>query len=325
MIIAKIKGGLGNQMFQYACARALALKYQVPLKLDASYYIKKDAVNLLNDTTRRFSLDNFNINVELASAEEINKVNPLSARLAKKIKNRLTELFVGRFNGYEDKYPAMINPAKDIFLDGNWQKEKYFKDIENIIREEFTLKNSLNQKSIETSKLIEDLAIAGKTSISIHIRRTDYVTVKINKDFFHSCDLAYYQTALDKITEKINNKKNIDLFVFSDDIGWAKENLKFPAFNDAPLSIHFVSDPQIPDYEEMHLMSLCRHNIIANSTFSWWGTWLNQNNDKIIVAPKQWFANKTSDELDILPKKWLQVTNTCPIVNSAIDKRKEKD
>jgi hypothetical protein len=300
MIIAKIKGGLGNQMFQYACARALSVKTGINLKFDITSYSKKDTASILNDTPRKFSLDKFNTEIELADEKEIEKINPLRIRLFKKIRNRIIELFVGRFNGYEDRYPVIKDKNKNIFLNGNWQNEKYFKEIGNTIRTEFTLKNQMGQKSQEISNLIENIKKLGRVSISVHIRRTDYISVKINHDFFYTCDIAYYEKGLQIITGKINNK-DIEIFVFSDDIAWVKENLKFP------YPIHFASDPLIPDYEEMYLMSLCNHNIIANSSFSWWGAWLNRNPNKIVVAPKQWFKNKTAEELDILPEEWIKI------------------
>ena len=179
---------------------------------------------------------------------------------------------------------------------GKLKKEKYFKNIEANIRKEFTLKNLLTSESTKWQEKIRQT----KNSVSLHIRRGDYVQDAKTNAFHGTCNLEYYKNALQKIVDKIGNTE-IEIFIFSDDIEWAKENLKFP------YPTNFVSNSQILDYEEMYLMSLCQHNIIANSTFSWWGAWLNKNSAKIVIAPKQWSVKKSSDGLNILPKEWLQI------------------
>ena len=134
--------------------------------------------------------------------------------------------------------------------------------------------------------------------MAIHVRRGDYINDKKTSLVHNVCDLNYYERAIDVIKAQVNNPT---FFVFSDDIEWAGENL--PVNPNA----RYVSNLEGEDYEELILMSMCEHNIIANSTFSWWGAWLNQNPNKIVIAPKQWLVNKTSAELDILPKDWLKI------------------
>jgi hypothetical protein len=265
MKIINIKGGLGNQMFQYAYGRALEIKGKGVI---FSTFLVNDGRAKI-DTARDFKLDKFNLKTR---AQFVNKKFLLSDFL-----NRVLNRLNFKENGF-------------------WQSEKFFKEITENIHQEFTLKNPVTIASATWQKKIQGI----ENSVSLHIRRGDYVLDKTTNAFHGTCNLEYYQKALAEISNKLKDK-NIEIFIFSDDIAWAKTNLSFPH------PIHFVSDPQIPDYEEMYLMSLCKHNIIANSTFSWWGAWLNKNPDKIVVAPKQWFAHKTADELDILSPGWLKI------------------
>jgi hypothetical protein len=162
-----------------------------------------------------------------------------------------------------------------------------------MVRKEFTLKEPLSAISQEYTNKILDT----KNAVSIHIRRGDYVLNTSTNKHHGVCNLDYYEAAVEYIREKI---ESLTFFIFSDDIAWVKENLKLD-------NAVFVSSPEIKDYEELILMSKCKHNIIANSSFSWWGAWLNQNPDKIVIAPRQWTTKKTADELDILPKSWIQI------------------
>jgi len=218
------------------------------------------------DTARDFKLNNFNIKTEAIFS---NKKHPLTGPINKiLIKLRLKP-------------------------DGFWQNAKYFKNIEKEIREEFTLRKPLDEKFANISRQIENIP-----SVSIHIRRGDYVNDPKTKAVHNVCDLDYYNKAIDIIKTNVNNPT---FFVFSDDIDWVSKNLEInsPTF--------WVSNLKSKDYEELILMSKCKHNIIANSSFSWWGAWLNQNPDKIVIAPKQWLINKTADELDILPPRWIKI------------------
>jgi hypothetical protein len=263
MKIIKIQGGLGNQLFQYAHGRNLELAGKKVI-FDTSFFSNNRAKI---DTARDFKLDKFNIETK---AEFSNKNRQIF-----NILNKVTVKLGLKQNFY--------------------QSERYFINIKDTIQKEFTLKNPLAPKSLVWEEKINSTT----NSIALHIRRGDYILNTKTNSFHGVCDLAYYKSALDEMVKRLGN--NINIFIYSDDIAWAKENLKFP------YPIEFVSDSEIPDYEEMYLMSLCKHNIIANSTFSWWGAWLNQNPNKIVVAPKQWLANKTSNKLDILPESWLQI------------------
>lgn len=263
MKIIEIKGGLGNQMFQYAYGRSLMIKKNKNVIFDDSFF-----ENNSSDTKRLFCLNNFNLN---NSINFNNKKENIFLKNLRKIYSKIT----GNY--------------------GFYQSEKYFKNIENIIREEFALKNPLTDKS----KKWEEKINLSPISVSIHIRRGDYINNLETNKYHGVCGIEYYKKAINLLENKIG--KNFEIFIFSDDIEWAKNNLSFNQ------QINFVSSPEIPDYEEMYLMSLCKHNIIANSTFSWWGAWLNKNPDKIVIGPNQWFAKKISDNLDILPSDWIKI------------------
>lgn len=263
MKVLKLKGGLGNQMYQYAYGRKLMIKDKKDVIFDISFFRgAKDAI----DINRPFLLDKFNIT---NSVKFQNIKENFIKRTIKKIVSKIT----GEY--------------------GFYQSEKYFKDIEDTVRKEFTLKEAMSQEAQKISSEIFN----SKNSISVHIRRGDYITNKNTNNHHGTCGLDYYENAIKYIKEKTEFPI---FFVFSDDIAWVKENLNLE-------NAIYVSDPNIPDYEELILMSECKHHIIANSSFSWWGAWLNPDKNKIVIAPKQWLTKKTSNELDILPKSWVQI------------------
>lgn len=241
MIITKISGGLGNQMFQYAAGRVVALKAKTSLKLDISGYVD-------DKFGRHYSLDVFNIKATLATT-----LDCLISRL---------------FRTYMNDY---------------WQNEKYFLDYSNEIRQDFKL------------KFVSGKKITTPNSVSIHIRRADYVNIPRIAQAVGICTEAYYQKAIKFIAKKI---KKPTFFIFSepDGLEWAKTSLKF----DYPYTL--VKSGK--DYEDLELMSSCQHNIIANSSFSWWGAWLNPNPQKIVIAPDPWFNNKKTE---IIPHGWIKL------------------
>lgn len=291
MIITKLQGGLGNQMFQYAVGKFLAEKNNAELKLDISNFGQEDK----KTTPRKFELKNFNINTKIATREEIKyfkKYKKSNIRFFRFLYNKIfadDSIYISQKSYYFD--PEILKLKDNIYLNGEWQSEKYFKNIRNILTQEFTPKI----KSYTYEKYIEK--IQSTDSISIHIRRGDYLNKKLLENY-GICSLDYYNKAIKLIIEKISNPT---FFIFSDDIEWVKENLKidFPTI--------FVSNGEIKDYEELILMSKCKHNIIANSSFSWWGAWLNQNPNKIVIAPKNWFKNESWAPKDLIPENWLRI------------------
>lgn len=302
MVISHVLGGLGNQMFQYAVGRAVSLRRKEKLKLDISSF---DSYEL-----RKYELDVFNINAEIATNEEIKLVTfdpqGISGGIIKKILAggavkkilRLMLMISPKPRIYNEKFYhynsdiAKINYS--VYLKGYWQSEKYFLDYEDIIRYDFTLKHKLSDESARYAQMITD-----STSIGLHVRRGDYVNNPSTNDYHGVCSLDYYKKAV-----SIINDLNINpyFFIFSDDLAWVKENLDF-----IEKKVFIELDDNIPDCEEMYLLSQCNHNIIANSSFSWWGAWLNQNPNKVVIAPKRWFADTSIDTSDLIPKTWTRI------------------
>lgn len=297
MIIVRLVGGLGNQLFQYAMGRNLALLKKTELKLDKSWLEKTFKVG----TFRDYRLHNFNIQENFASASEIEKVKNqqggiLSRMLAKISGNEKSYIKQSVLNEQKDFVydPNIFETGKDVYVQGYWNNEKYFKDIKDIINEEFEVKIP---PSIDNIKILDE--IKNCNSVSIHVRRGDYVKDKKINKHHGTCSLDYYAKAMKIVGSKISNPI---FFAFSDDMSWVKKNLK------TKYPVHYVDiNDDEHSYEDLRLMSACKHNIIANSSFSWWGAWLNQNPDKIIIAPNKWVNNANFDTSDITPKGWIKL------------------
>jgi len=286
MIITKLIGGLGNQMFQYALGRSLAAKNNTTCVMDLSGYKNQNP----KDTPRDYALGIFNVQENFLDENKAKKyqLNKYQKKLKKIFKNHGKHVLeVGL------EFKSKILQSKDnTYLAGYWQSEKYFMDISDTIRNDFTLKNPL-----PTSVQEMDNLISTSNSTSIHIRRGDYISNKNAQQHHGSCTPEYYNKAIDIINDKVSDPH---FFVFSDDIEWCKENIKAD-------KISYVSDGKMTDYEEMYLMSKCKHNIVANSSFSWWGAWLNKNTEKIVIAPKKWLNNPKENTQDICPETWLKI------------------
>lgn len=281
MIITKLQGGLGNQMFQYAFGLAVASKLGTQLKLDCSRYQV--------DKKRLFDLDKFDISASLATDSEIReftKLNFIEKLLSKCSKKIINEPVPSKYDA------EFLNSKDNSYFEGFWQSERYFKSIEKQIRQEYSLKEPRGQ-------VFNDMAdkITKSSSVSIHVRRGDYLLPK-HQNIYNICSLDYYKEAIRIIKEKIGQ---VEIFVFSDDPEWVKNNFTqlFP--------FTLVSNGSFSIPEELTLMSFCKHNIIANSTYSWWAAWLNKNNDKMVISPKKWFVDVRNDELDLIPSTWTKI------------------
>lgn len=287
MLIVQLTGGLGNQMFQYAYAKARSLDLGVELKLDLNFYKSYE--------WHSFSLNPFNIDNKIATEEEINSIVTLDNTNTGKIQHRLLGYPLHTVS--EEKLPynsKYLKLRKHSYIKGYWQSENYFTKYKDIILQQFVIKippSPINASAIEEISSIPN-------SVSVHIRRGNYVNIDFVNKIHGTTSLDYYDTAINYFKKEFHD---IKLFVFSDDIEWVKENLKtsIPTFY-----IDFNNDNT--DYEDLRLMSLCKHNIIANSTFSWWGAYLNKNPNKVVFAPKVWFADpeKNAEAGDIIPYPW---------------------
>jgi len=288
MVVVKLMGGLGNQMFQYALARKLSLLYEVPLKLDISHYETYES--------RKYSLNVLNIIEDLATKDDIMAIKGKRLAKVKYLTEKILPYYKRscvseRFLSFDDN---IFRTPKNVHLTGYWQSESYFKDIEEVICREFAVKVKQSDHSEKIAALIDSC-----NAVSLHVRRTDYVSVPDTNQSHGICSLDYYQQAVGMISEKVASPH---FFVFSDDILWAKENLKIGH----PTT--FVSgNNKDRDFEDMRLISRCGHHIIANSSFSWWGAWLSRNVNKIIICPKKWFNNPRYFTETRIPAGWCKI------------------
>lgn len=310
MVIVKLIGGLGNQMFQYAAGRSLACRLNTTLKLDISLFKQYP--------DRFYALKDFNIQEKIASSKEIYTFSGIPQTIGQKIVDRIknrTPLvrkilalryclpFGRRVSGrhsfiYTEPHfhfdPKFFRLGNDVYLDGYWQSEKYFSNIADFIRQEFTGKTPLEGKNLEIFKQIQNC-----DSVSLHIRRGDYAANPTTTRIHGVCSLEYYRIAINKLTEELEEPY---FFIFSDDPSWAKRRLQTSSF-----LIYFDYNGPESAHEDLRLMAKCKHNIIANSTFSWWGAWLNQNPDKILLAPKRWFSADEYNTKDLFPDGWTKI------------------
>jgi len=292
MIISHIIGGLGNQMFQYASGRALSLVRNTPFKLDIQDFACYELHN-------GFELKRiFGLQTELASENDIRDV--LGWRAHPLVRTRLFREQLKILRGGKLFVDTQFSSWREIFevpdscyVMGNWQTEMYFKDVKDTIRSDFTFKFPLIGENAALAKKINS-----SVAVSLHVRRGDIAANPASLAFHGLCSLEYYQRAIEYLAARV---PNLEFYVFSDDIPWVKENLKLPY----PCS-YIDHNKGIDSYNDMHLMSLCRHHIIANSSFSWWGAWLNSSEDKVVVAPKLWFAAEF-DSSDIIPVGWVKL------------------
>jgi hypothetical protein len=273
LIITKITGGLGNQMFEYAAGLSLAKKNNDGLKLDISAYKKY--------RLHAYGLSVFQISAGLAEKSECDAIRYRHHGFFDKAYRKITGIEKIRTADYiqEKSFefdPSILSLTGDKYLEGYWQSWKYFSAIEPLVRAEFTQKQPMDAANSEMRKNIADCE-----SVSLHVRRGDYVSDPKTRAF-HGVDLSgYYAAAIERVFSKT---KKPHFFIFSDEPGWVRENFK-NAFEFTVVDIN----PPKKGYEDMRLMSACSHNITANSSFSWWGAWLNSNPEKIVTAPARWF------------------------------------
>lgn len=312
MIISRITMGLGNQMFQYAAGKCLSLEKNVPFKVDVASY---EGYKL-----RKYELDVFfAINTAKVSKEELKEFGVRNS--VKRVWNKLSRKKLRMLGlGYEERsiprhilsiynlfsppekrnvyeephfhfHKSFFKASKHTYLNGYWMSWKYFEKYEEEIRNEFKIRQNIVEHLDNVASKIK-----ATNSVSIHIRRGDFTSQK-NSKLHGVIGIEFYRKAIQLLCKKIGK---IELFIFSDEIGWAKENLKVnvPAI--------FISDEITKTaIEDFYLMTVCKHNIIANSTFSWWAAWLNKNSNKIVIAPGKWYNKSIFNYNDVYPPSWI--------------------
>ena len=289
MVIVKITGGLGNQLFQYAFGQYL-LKL---LKTDVKYKLQTN-ISMNNFSSRSFALLDFNFQVEVAKKEDVERMKLFSYGLCSRFERKLTQKLptINKHFFVEDDLHKVLSVDElkdDCYYDGYWQSFKYQENNDINVNKEIYSK----YLSIVNSKLAEK--ISSCNSISIHIRRGDYISIKKNTDIFNICNMDYYFSAIEFIENKVIEPQ---YFVFSDDIEWAKTNF---------IGSKFIFIEGNSPTVDMFLMSLCKHNIIANSTFSWWAAWFNKNSKKEIICPKYWYVNRDNLLKEFIPESWIRL------------------
>jgi hypothetical protein len=298
LIIVRLLGGLGNQMFQYAMGRSLSIIHRRPLKFDLGFY--SSAAAAASWAPRFYGLSHFSLSAEIATDTE---TAPFKKYLGQNFFSKAARRLSGFGNYYLRSYileprgnnfvfdprllTARLKPI--VYLDGFWQTEKYFAGIEKIIRDDFTLSgapDSTNQAML--------LDIGSGNSVAIHIRHGDNAT----KIAHHHgvLPVSYYDRAVKILAAKVQNP---NFYIFSDDPSWAKENLKL----DFP-STFVTHNADEKNYEDLRLMSACKHHIIGNSTFSWWGAWLGKKPGQMVLAPDRYHVNTTIQTGDLYPQAW---------------------
>ena len=292
MIVVKLIGGLGNQLFQYALGRHLAEKHQTPVKLDISAFNSQQL--------RSYALTAFNIHAPLASDDEINNILGAPPGIGKRftaklLKRDLTDYWPTYVKEKKFSFnPEILKLPNDIYLDGYWQSEKYFEDISSILRKEFTLNAEQSAENEKTQS-----HILSSESVSVHARRCDFVSDESVNRIHGICDLNYYVKAFDYIKGIVQNPR---FFIFSDDIPWCRSNLDFE--HQLTFVDHNGADNS---HDDLQLMKQCKHHIIANSSFSWWSAWLNSNPDKLVIAPQRWVNSDYYDTKDLIPDNWIKL------------------
>ncbi len=279
MIIVRLKGGLGNQLFQYAFGRLLTLQN----KRDVKYIFSEDK----DDIKRGYKLGHFNTYVTLATDREYRAVKYPFGYLSKIV------LFTRKvFRQFNIGYNPQSLKTQDGYLEGFWQSYKYLEPIRKDLLKEITLKEPLRE---EWSSILH--TIETTNSVSVHIRRGDYVNNPKNRAEYTTFGIEYYNQAFQTIHSHVPEPT---LIVFSDDIAWCKEHIK----TDFPI---LFTDQNAPDYEAFMLATRCKHNILSNSTFAFWIAWLNQNSNKIVIAPKKWNNRYEEEYKDLLPENWIKI------------------
>jgi hypothetical protein len=272
-------------MFQYAVGRSLAVRRDVPLALDIR--------PLMTDKLRSYALGGFRT---VAPFADLATLPPSPGPIARRLR-WLPKGLQSRRRVLETAFTfdaSILDLTAPVHLSGNWQSERYFADVADRIRADFQLAGPFTQ---QRGKIAE--AISHTNSVSVHVRRGDYVSNSTVNAYHGTCEPGWYEIAKAKLDQLVPDAQYI---VFSDDADWSRNNL--PSFYD---SIFVEPSSDRRDEQDMHLMALCRHHIIANSSFSWWGAWLNPRSDKVVVAPRRWFRTEVHDTRDLIPAGWIRL------------------
>ena len=297
MIIVNLKGGLGNQMFQFATGYCLSKRNSVSLVFDNRLMEQYKINPPPRNPSRNFDLDIFGIKEKTASKSDLLKVLqfPKNYRIRKLIASILNFFNVLVYVEKTRLLDKRINKCKkkNLYLDGHWQVEDYFKDYRDELLKIFNFENLKNiENNINFIKRISSL-----NSICVNVRRTDF----INNPEHNVIDIEYYKNAINKFKEL--KGEDLEIFIFSDDLNWCKE--KFSFFKKTNYIEHSNAGNKFYNY--LYLMTNFTNFIIPNSSFAWWGAWLSQKKNKTIIAPRKWSGLVPENMYEIVPKNWIKM------------------
>jgi len=287
MITSRILGGIGNQLFQYAAGLAVASRLGAGLQLDRSWFANRDA--------RAYRLDAFAITAGEASDQALREAGirypgPIVRSLSRVGLGRLAEV-----RGYVTEpaftyWPGILELRDGACISGYWQSERYFEEVAEAVRREFAFRREPDPENRRTLDAIRDCE-----AVAIHVRRGDYAANPRTRDYHGTAPLEYYQAAVRRMQSATRDPV---FFVFSDDAAWVEQNLRVSA-----RTVYVTHNGLARDVEDLRLMSACRHHVIANSTFSWWGAWLADSPGQRVIAPERWFRSGP-DTRDLIPARW---------------------
>lgn len=291
VVVVRLTGGLGNQLFQYAAARRLSLVRGAELVLDVGWF-RYEAPQY--PVPRPYALDAFGLPARLVSLSPATIERwerGLAARLGRWPARRIRLPVISQTEDWDLVDERVLNGPAAVMLLGYWQSDRYFEDAAETIRGELRPPTSSNPRFVQ---LLE--AIGSSEAVAVHVRRGDYVSVPQVAERHGTLVPSYYREAVGLVAERVG--PDAHLFVFSDDPEWAKEQLVFE------LPATHVGPTAWPAAAELGLMASCRHHVIANSSFSWWGAWLAEREGQVVVAPRTWFRDRSTA---IVPPRWLTV------------------
>jgi hypothetical protein len=297
MIVVKLQGGLGNQMFQYAVGRNLQRRHGGQLALDLTQLL--DRYPRPNMVVRDYDLDIFRIQPRFTLLSQIARRLPVpllymygTSTLARVLNRAGLQRYILEPVGFREE---VLQSRGNVYLDGYWQSPKYFEGSEAVLRREFEVKRPLSPAGEQVAA-----EMAATDSICVNVRRADYVTLPESIEAHGFVGKEYYDRGIELIAPRL---KDPHIFVTSDDIEWCRENLRFKY----PTTVlgHDYNGYKFGEY--LTLMARCKHFLIPNSSFAWWAAWLNASEDKIVVCPKQWFRNPKIDSSDWIPRQWIRL------------------
>lgn len=299
MIVVGLMGGLGNQLFQYGAGRRLAMKLGTELALDPSFLQEDKGPSI---TPRPYMLDRFRVTGKVLTRQEVERfvngempgyklaLNKTSHRLLKRRLFKNSRVFIERDKNFE---PAVLDLPDDRYLYGYFQSDRYFQDVRETLLQELTVKEPMDEENAVIAREIRQ-----SDAVCLHVRRGDYITNAAANRIL-GVDLSdYYRAAVKLMNERYRDGRS---FIFSDEPEWVRRNLDLGDRS----TVVDINPPERAE-QDLRLMSMCKHFIIANSSFSWWGAWLSTNPGKTVIAPKQWFLEDRNVK-DRCPEEWIRI------------------